>query len=111
MKRLFYALLYSLEGLLATFRSEPAFRLEIVLSVFLIPTALWVTDVPIERAALIASILLVLITEVANSAIEASIDRIGTEIHPLSKKAKDAGSAMVFLALVNVAIVWLILLW
>lgn len=110
MKRLFYALLYSLAGLRDSFRSEPAFRLEVYLSVILIPLAFWITPLPLERIALIASIMLVLITEITNTAIEATINRIGPELHPLSKKAKDAGSAIVFLALVTTGIIWGLLL-
>jgi len=110
MKRLFYALLYSFAGLAATFRSEPAFRLEVFLSIILIPLAFQITPIPLERIALLGSMMLVLVTEIMNTAIEATIDRIGTDIHPLSKKAKDAGSAMVFLALINSGIIWSILI-
>lgn len=111
MQRLIKAFFYSLEGLRDSFLTEPAFRLEIILSAVLIPAAFFVTHSPNYRALLVSSIIIVLIAEIANTAIEAAINRIGSEIHPLSKKAKDAGSAMVFLALVNAAAVWGIMLF
>ncbi len=106
MRRLIRAFFYSLEGLRDTFRTEPAFRLEIIMALILIPAAFFVTFSPIYRIILISSVLLVLMTELANTAIEATINRIGPEIHPLSKKAKDAGSAIVLIALINMAIIW-----
>ena len=106
IQRIIKATQYSLEGLRATFASEAAFRTEVFLSVLLVPLALWLTDDNLSRALLIGSWLLVLLVEVINSAIEAVVDRIGPEIHPLSKKAKDAGSAAVFLALLNAALIW-----
>ena len=111
MKRLWRALLYSLDGLSAALRHEDAFRLELVLALILIPIALH-TPVPgTGRALMVASILLVLIVELVNSAIEAVVDRVSLEDHVLAKRAKDMGSAAVMLALLNVPIVWLLVLF
>lgn len=106
MHRIWKAFQYSLGGLFATYKSEPAFKLELVLTIFLIPSAFYLgTDVS-TVSILIATLLLVLITELANTALEALADETTTEIKPLIKKAKDAGSAMVFVALINVIMVW-----
>ncbi len=101
---------YSMKGLKATFATEAAFRQELALCIILLPLACWLNISPAERALLIASLLLVLIVELINSAIEAVVDRIGAEHHELSGKAKDAGSAAVLLALVLAAVVWGIIL-
>ena len=110
MERLINATRYSLMGLKAAWTSEPAFRQEIILFIILAPLAIWLGDNGLERAALIGSLFIVLIAELINSAVEATIDRIGEEIHPLSKKAKDIGSAAVFIALVNVVVTWVLIL-
>ncbi|OQX11431.1 MAG: diacylglycerol kinase [Desulfobulbaceae bacterium A2] len=89
---------------------EAAFRQELLLVAVLAPLALWLGKSGVERALLCGSLLLVLIVEILNSAIEAAIDRFGGEHHPLSGQAKDMGSAAVFLALTNVVIVWLLIL-
>jgi diacylglycerol kinase (ATP) len=102
------ALQWSLAGLAATFRHEVAFRQEVLMLCVLLPLAFFLGENGIERAVLIASLLLILITELVNSAVEATIDRIGPEQHPLSGRAKDVASAAVFLALINAAIVWLL---
>lgn len=104
--RLIKALGYSWQGLRAVFSSEAAFRQELALCAALLPVALWVEVSATERALLMASLLLVLIVELLNSAIEALVDRIGSEYHALSGKAKDAGSAAVLLSLVLAAAVW-----
>jgi diacylglycerol kinase (ATP) len=102
---------FSVAGLRAALRYESAFRQECALAIIMIPAAFWVgTSVP-EYLLLIGSILIVLITELLNSAIEAVVDRVGTEIHPLSGRAKDMGSAAVFVALLLAAIVWGVLIW
>lgn len=88
------------------FKSEPAFALEIVLCVVLIPVAILLPAPLLTKAILISSLLLVLIVELLNSAIEATIDRISLDKHPLAKKAKDVGSAAVFIALINACILW-----
>ena len=110
MNRLYKAFLYSLQGLTATFKQEVAFRQEIVLSFILVPIALFLDISPLERVLLISSLVIVLIIEILNSAIEAAIDRISKEKHELSKIAKDAGSAAVFLSILNAVIVWMIIL-
>lgn len=107
---LVHALSYSFQGLVATYKSEVAFRQETIISLILIPLALFLHVSAIAKILLIGSILLVLITELTNSAIEATIDRISEKKHPLSKKAKDIGSATVLLSLINAAMVWLVIL-
>ncbi len=109
-KRLCDATRYSILGLGAAFRHEAAFRQELVLALVLVPLGLWLGENGVERALLLASVLLVLVVEVLNSAVEAVVDRIGDEIHPLAGRAKDLGSAAVFLALVTAAVVWLAIL-
>ncbi len=106
LKHLIRACGYSREGLVATFRTEEAFRQELLVAVVMLPLAFLLGQDWVSRALLISSLLLVLIVEIINSALEAVVDRFGGEIHPLSKKAKDAGSAAVFMALVNAAVVW-----
>ena len=101
---------YSWAGLHAAYKHEAAFRQELALSVILIPAGFWLGQNGIERALLIGCVLLVLIVELVNSAIEAVVDRFGGEQHKLSARAKDIGSAAVFLALVNVIVVWLLIL-
>jgi diacylglycerol kinase (ATP) len=108
--RIIKAFGYSMAGLRAAFVSEAAFRQELALAVVMIPLALWVEVSPAERALLLVSVFLVLIVELLNSAIEAIVDRVGTEHHELSGKAKDIGSAAVFVALVLVAVVWAVIL-
>lgn len=108
LKRIISATRYSAEGLLAALRSEAAFRLELYLAAVLIPLAFYVQVSSAERALLIASVFLILIVELINSGIEAIVDRISLEKHPLSKKAKDVGSAAVFMSLVCAFIVWVI---
>ncbi len=101
---------WSLSGLRAALQHEEAFRQELLLCLILIPLGLWITDSGIERALLVGSLLLVLIVELINSAIEAAVDRIGTDMHPLAGQAKNLGSAAVFLSLVNAAGIWLFVL-
>ena len=100
----------SVLGLKAAFKHEAAFRQELLLIAVLIPMALWLGNTGTDRALLIASLLLILITEITNSAIEAVVDRIGPEHHELSGRAKDLGSAAVFIGLVNAMVVWLLVL-
>ena len=108
--RLVKAFGYSCDGLKSTFGREAAFRQEVIAAVILIPLAFFLTTINIERAAMIGSILLVMIVELLNSAIEAVVDRAGTEQHPLAKHAKDAGSAAVLVALILAGVVWLLVL-
>jgi diacylglycerol kinase (ATP) len=104
--RIWNALRYSLAGLRAAIRHEDAFRQECLLAIVLIPLALFVPTSAIGKALLIGSVLLVLVVELVNSAIEATVDRVSLEHHRLAKRAKDIGSAAVLLALVNLALVW-----
>ncbi len=97
---------YSVQGLRAAFRYEEAFRLELLACLFMIPFGLWLGRSAVEHALLFSSLLLVLIVELVNSAIEAIVDRISVEQHQLSGRAKDIGSAAVFLSLFYVAVVW-----
>ncbi len=110
LRRLVNATRYSLSGLLEALRHEDAFRQELLLVVVLTPAALWLTHDGVERALLIGSLLLVLVVELLNSAIEATVDRISLEDHRLAKRAKDYGSAAVMLALVLAALTWLFVL-
>lgn len=106
LRRVWNALHYSLDGLKAAYSGEDAFRQEAWLAVLLGIAACFLPVSGIGRALMIGSLLLVLIVELLNSAIEAAIDRIGLEKHRLSKRAKDIGSAAVFVALANVVVVW-----
>ena len=106
LKRVWNAFHYSMEGFRAAYKNEDAFRQETWLAVVLIPTALLLPVGMIGRAMMIASVLLVLIVELLNSAIEAAVDRISLDHHRLAKRAKDIGSAAVFVALFNVLVVW-----
>ena len=110
-KRIKNALHFSLEGLRACYSSEEAFRQEVWLATFLIPLSIILPISALSTALLIASVLLVMIVEILNSAVEAVVDRISKDHHLLSKKAKDMGSAAVFLSLVNLVIVWACVLW
>jgi diacylglycerol kinase (ATP) len=111
IRRLWNALGYSLQGMVSAFRHEDAFRQECLLAALLIPGAFLVHVGGTERALMIASVLLVLVVELLNSAVEAAVDRISLENHRLAKRAKDIGSAAVFLSLINVAAVWLLVLF
>ena len=111
LQRLWNALRYSLQGMASAFRHEDAFRQECLLAAVLIPAALLIPVGGTERALMIASVLLVLIVELLNSAVEAAVDRISLENHRLAKRAKDIGSAAVFLSLINVAAVWTVILF
>lgn len=104
--RVWNAFNYSLAGLRAAYRHEDAFRQEVWLAALLIPLALWLPAAGIGKALMIGSVLLVLIVELLNSAVEAAVDRISLENHLLAKRAKDIGSAAVFISLVNVVVVW-----
>ncbi|MFZ7257073.1 diacylglycerol kinase [Avibacterium avium] len=97
---------YSLKGLKSAFKNEAAFRHEVFLACILIPLAFFLADDKIELILMIGSVLLVLAVELLNSAVEAVVDRIGTEHHELSGRAKDQGSAAVFVTLIIVALTW-----
>lgn len=106
LKRLWNALFHTFDGMRAAFRHEDAFRQEVFLAALLIPAALFTPAGGLGKALMIAAVLLVLIVELLNSAIEATVDRISLEDHVLAKRAKDIASAAVFLALINVPVVW-----
>lgn len=107
----FRAFLWSLKGLRAAWLNESSFRLEVVAFLVLAPLALWLGQTPVERALMIGSILLVMSCELLNSAVEALIERYGPEFHELAGRAKDMGSAAVFVLMLNVALVWGCILW
>jgi len=108
--RAFRAAINSWNGLIYAFKEESAFRQELGLSLILIPLAIYLPVTPIEQILLIASVILVLIIELLNSSVEAAIDRISFEVHDLSKRAKDFGSAAVMLALLLCGLTWVIIL-
>ena len=110
LNRLINALKYSIAGTLAAFKHEDAFRQEVVLFLILAPIALFLTNAPSERALMIGSLILIIIIELLNSAVEATVDRISIKHHKLAKRAKDIGSAAVFFSLINAVIIWLIIL-
>lgn len=111
LRRLVLASSYSVKGLRAAWGQEAAFRQELLLAMVLIPIALWLDFPLLERLLLIAVVVLVLVVELLNSAVEAAIDRIGSEFHELSGQAKDLGSAAVMLCLLLATAVWVSLLW
>lgn len=106
LQRVWRAFHYSLDGFRAAYKCEDAFRQEALLAALLVPLTFFLPVGGAGRALMIASVLLVLIVELINSAIEATVDRVSLDRHHLSKRAKDIGSAAVFLALSNVVIVW-----
>jgi len=106
IRRILNATGFSFAGLKAAFTHEAAFRQELLLCVILIPVAFWLGDTGVERALMIGSLLLVLMVELLNSGIEAMVDRISDEHHELAGRAKDIGSAAVFVSLVNVPVIW-----
>lgn len=108
--RLVNAFRYSCAGLQAAYRNEDAFRQEVLLAALLLPLAFWLEPGMSGRALMIAAVLLVIIVELLNSAIEATVDRISLDDHNLAKRAKDIGSAAVLLSLVNLVVVWLLVL-
>lgn len=108
--RLFRAIRYSFNGLRDAFVGEAAFRQEVLLILILLPVAIWLGEDNVERALMIGSLLVVLIVELLNTAIEATVDRIGAGINDLSRRAKDLGSAAVFVSLILASVVWALLL-
>jgi diacylglycerol kinase (ATP) len=111
LRRIWNAFHYSLDGLTAALRHEDAFRQELLLAVVLIPLGLWLGDGGVEKALLVAPVLFVLIVELLNSAVEATVDRISLDDHQLAKRAKDIGSAAVLLSLLMLATVWVLVLF
>ena len=108
--RLIRALGASMLGLRGAFREEAAFRQELAFALLVIPLGLWLGHSGLERAALIAPMLLILVVELINSAIEATVDRIGFERHALAGLAKDIGSAAVFMSFILLGTVWALVL-
>ena len=106
MGRIVRAARHSYKGLRSAALGEAAFRQELILAAVLTPLAVWLGENGVERALMVGVVLLVLIVELVNSAIEAVVDRVGTELHDLSGRAKDLGSAAVFISLIAVPIVW-----
>ncbi len=111
IKRIFLAFGYSLKGIKSAFKHEAAFRQEVLLALILIPIALLVDVTQVERILLISPVILVLIFEIINSAIEALVDRIGSEFHELSGRAKDMGSSAVLIGLLLTAYIWIEILF
>jgi len=111
LRRIWNALFYSFDGLAAAFRHEDAFRQEVFLAAILVPAAFFLPASGTGKALMIGAVLLVLIVELLNSAVEAAVDRVSLEHHQFAKRAKDIGSAAVFIALVNVPVVWLLVLF
>jgi diacylglycerol kinase (ATP) len=110
LQRVINATRYSLEGLAAAARHEDAFRQELMLAAVMVPLGLWLGNDGVERALLVGSMLMVLVVELLNSAIEATVDRVSLEDHRLAKRAKDLGSAAVMMSLATVGAVWLLVL-
>jgi diacylglycerol kinase (ATP) len=110
LRRLLNAIGYSLQGFRSAYKHEEAFRQEVLLAAVLIPLALALPLPGTSRAIMVGSVMLVLIVELLNSAVEAAVDRVSLENHRLAARAKDIGSAAVFLSLANVAIVWALVL-
>lgn len=102
---------FTVLGLKATYKHEEAFRQEVFALAIAVPLAIWLADTNVEIVLMIGSIVLLLIVELLNSAIEAVVDRFGGEIHELSGRAKDMGSAAVFVTMLNAIMVWLLLLF
>lgn len=105
------ALMWSLKGLDTAFRTESSFRLEIYLFALAAPAALWLGKTPLERALLFGSLVLVLSAELLNSALEAIVDKVSPEFHEFAGRAKDMGSAAVFVLMVNAVVCWALVLW
>ncbi len=110
-RRILQSCRYSLQGLRATFQGEEAFRVEVVLALFLVPLGLFLGETGVEKSLLAGSVFLVLIVEIINSAIESVVDRFGQEQHELAGRAKDQGSAAVLMALLLVVLVWSLIIF
>jgi diacylglycerol kinase (ATP) len=110
-KQIYKALIWSYKGLRAGWTFEASFRLEVYLSIIFFPLGLWVGNGASEKALLCGSVLLVLSAELLNSAVEAVVDKVSPEFHELAGRAKDMGSAAVFLLMVNVLLCWILVLW
>jgi len=107
IKRLINAFKYSVAGTLAAFKHEDAFRQEVILAIILTPVALYYGETPVDQALMISSLLFIIVVELLNSAVEATVDRISVK---RPKRAKDIGSAAVFFSLINAATIWFLIL-
>lgn len=110
LRRLMNAFGYSIAGTLAAFKHEDAFRQEVILAAILTPVAMYYGETTIDQALMISSLFLIIIVELLNSSIEATVDRISVKHHKLAKRAKDIGSAAVFFSLINAAVIWFLIL-
>ena len=110
LRRILSATRNSLEGFVAAVRHEDAFRQELAMAAVLVPLGVWLGQTGFERALLVASVLFVLVVELLNSAVEATVDRISFDNHRLAKRAKDIGSAAVMLSIATAAIVWILVI-
>lgn len=111
LRRLINAFGYSMAGFRAAYKNEDAFRQEVLMAVIMLPLAVYLGNTALQTALMIACVLLVMIVELLNSSIEATVDRISLENHQLAKRAKDIGSAAVLLSLVNLVVVWGLLIF
>jgi diacylglycerol kinase (ATP) len=111
IKRILKAFIYSYEGFKEAFKTEAAFRQELLLCIVLFIVAIFIPATVIEKLFLISSLFIILLTELVNTAIEAVVDRISDEKHDLSKKAKDVGSLMVLIAFIYAAVIWGTVIW
>ena len=111
LRRLINAFGYSMDGFKAAYQHEDAFRMEALLAIVLTPLTFYLGNTAIARAMMLASVFLVVIVELVNSAIEATVDHTSLEKHMLAKRAKDIGSAAVLLSLINLAVVWGLLIF
>lgn len=111
LRRILNAFRYSMEGFRKCFKHEEAFRQEVFAAIVILPLGLWLGETGIERALLVGSWLLVLIVELLNSAVEATVDRVGREPHKLSGRAKDIASAAVFTSIGFAVVTWALVLW
>lgn len=111
MRNFFASVRYAIEGFMAALKHEPSFREDFLFVILLVPLAIILPVNAVSTALMIASLLLIMIVELLNSAIEWTIDYLRPEIHPLAKRVKDMASAAVFVSYLNCIIVWVVLLW
>lgn len=111
LQRVLKAFTYSAAGLRACWDNEAAFRQEAIFAVFMVPGAFWLGTTAVQRILLVSSVLFVLVVELLNTAVEAVVDRVGTDPHSLSRLAKDLGSAAVLLSLAAVWLTWGLIAW
>jgi diacylglycerol kinase (ATP) len=110
IRRIVAATKYSFEGLKLAAKTESAFKQELMASVVLFPLAIWLGEGATEKSLLIATVVLVMIVELLNTAVEAVVDRVSSDFHELSRQAKDLGSAAVFLSIALLTLIWVLLL-